>query len=129
MGDQHRLNQIMKTLLTLLCGGLLIVGQTYAQTSSGNNRSMTKDSANTTSRSVTDNRGTVVDYSRNSILIDDGNGQAPVRFQVGDDVRVIGPDGKTMPTSAIKKNALVRLHFTQSGGHSVVDEIKMEKKM
>src|SRR3954471_12367490 len=74
MGDQHRLNQIMKTLLTLLCGGLLIVGQTYAQTSSRNNRSMTKDSANTTSRSVTDNRGTVVDYSRNSILIDDSNG-------------------------------------------------------
>jgi len=113
----------MKKLLWLVCGAMLIAS--YAD---GQDISINSQRTNTTSRSVTDNRGTVIDYAPGtSITIDDGNGAAPVRFNIADNVQVIGSDGNSLSPSAVKKNAMVQLHFTQESGGPVVDQIKVEK--
>jgi hypothetical protein len=119
----------MKTTLCLACAAILIASYTYGQTTSASDRSTTTDSANTTTRSITDNAGMVVDQTPTTITIDDGNSAAPVRFQLADKVRVVGPDSsEDLTMAAVKKQANVKLHFTQEDGRQVVDQITLQKR-
>jgi hypothetical protein len=145
----------MKTLALVVCSAVLALSQSGAQTSSnrptdqGSTNTTTtsstsrtdggssttsngsnpadRNSANTTSRSITDNRGTVIDYTPGeSITIEDGNSAAPVRFLIGNNVQITGPQGDTLSPSAVKKNSLVRLHFGDEGGKPVVQRIQVD---
>jgi len=130
----------MKKILCLVCGAALMVSVGYAQTdtssstssttstSDSSKRAIDRDSANTTTRSITDNAGKVIDYTPTSITIDDGNSAAPVRFQVSDNVRIMGPADETMSMASVKKGSNVKLHFSQQNGTQMVDQIMVQKK-
>lgn len=62
-----------------------------------------------------------------SITIDPGTGKSE-QFTISDKVEVLGPDGKMMANSAVKKNAQVHLRTVQEGDRTVVDQITVEKK-
>jgi hypothetical protein len=49
-----------------------------------------------------------------------------VHFIIGDKVQVVGPDGKVIANTDLKKNARVRLHLVQEGDRTVVDQINVE---
>lgn len=88
---------------------------------------MTTDTSNTTASSTTNSSGTVTDYTaRAAITLDSGTGK-PVRFVIGDKVQVMGPDGKVLAATDLKKNAKVRLHLVQQGDRTVVDQINVEE--
>jgi hypothetical protein len=126
----------MKTLFVLICVATLSVA--YAQTQTNTNSStatskpstssMTTDASNTTATSsTTDNSGTVTDYTPGAaITLDPGTGK-PVHFVIGDKVQVLGPDGKILANTDLKKNAKVRLHLVQQGERTVVDQINVEE--
>jgi hypothetical protein len=81
----------------------------------------------TTASSTTNSSGTVTDYTAGAaITLDPGTGK-PVRFVIGDKVQVMGPDGKVLAATDLKKNAKVRLHLVQQGDRTVVDQINVEE--
>ena len=49
-----------------------------------------------------------------------------MHFIIGDKVQVVGPDGKAIANTDLKKNARVRLHLVQDGDRTVVDQINVE---
>jgi len=61
-----------------------------------------------------------------AITLDPGTGK-PMRFVIGDKVQVLGPDGKVLAATDLKKNAKVRLHVVQEGDRTVVDQINVEE--
>ena len=118
----------MKQLLALICGTILIV--TYAQAQTDTTSSTTASSPATTSMtstgSTTSSAGTVTDYTPGAaITIDPGTGK-PVRFVIGQKVQVLGPDGKVLASSDVKKNAKVHLRLAQEGDRTVVEQINVE---
>ena len=125
----------MKQLLALICGAILIV--TYAQAQTGTYSSPTTLSpATTTSNpsetsnvttSSTGNSGTVTDYTPGAaITLDPGTGK-PVHFIIGKRVQVVGPDGKVIADTNVKKNARVHVRLVQEGDRTVVDQIHVEE--
>src|SRR5205814_10273757 len=101
---------------------------TSSSTTSSNpsTSSMTTDTSTATTSSTNNNSGTVTDYSPGAaITLDPGTGK-PVRFVIGDKVQVVGPDGKVIAATDVKKNARVRVHVVQEGNRTVVDQINVE---
>jgi len=125
----------MKQLLALICGAILIVAYAQAQTSTNSSTttsnpsttSMTNDASNTSATTSTSNSsGTVTDYTPGAaITIDPGTGK-PVHFIIGQKVQVLGPDGKVLADTDLKKNSKVQLHLVQQGDRTVVDKINVE---
>jgi hypothetical protein len=127
----------MKQLLALICGATLIVAYAQAQTdttssattSSPATTSMTSPATTsmTSTGSSTSNSGTVTDYTPGAaITIDPGTGR-PVHFVLGNKVQVIGPDGKVIANTDVKKNARVHVRLVQEGDRTVVDQINVEE--
>ncbi len=125
----------MKTLFALICVATMSVAYAQTQTNTSSSTtssnpstsSMTTDTSNTTASSTTNSSGTVTDYTAGAaITLDSGTGK-PVRFVIGDKVQVMGPDGKVLAATDLKKNAKVRLHLVQQGDRTVVDQINVEE--
>jgi hypothetical protein len=125
----------MKTLFVLICVATLSVAYAQTQTNTSSSTtssnpstsSMTTDTSNTTASSTTNSSGTVTDYTAGAVItLDSGTGK-PVRFVIGDKVQVMGPDGKVLAATDLKKNAKVRLHLVQQGDRTVVDQINVEE--
>jgi hypothetical protein len=118
----------MKQLLALTCVAILIVAYAQAQTSTTSSTttsnpttsSMTSDTSNTTA-STTGSSGTVTDYTAGAaITLDPGTGR-PLHFVIGNKVQILGPDGKVLAATDVKKNAKVRVRLVQDGDRTVVD--------
>jgi hypothetical protein len=119
----------MKKLLVLICGAMFVVGYAQAQTSTTSstttsNPSTSSNRSDTTS--TTDSSGTVTDYTPGAaITLDPGTGR-PVHFILGKKVQVLGPDGKVLAETDVKKNAKVHVRLIQDGDRTVVDKINLE---
>jgi hypothetical protein len=122
----------MKQLLAFICGATLSVAYAQAQTSntpstttsSPATKSMTRDTSNNTATSSSS--GMVTDYTPGAaITLDPGTGQ-PVHFVIGDKVQIVGPDGKVLAATDIKKNSKVHVRLIQEGGRTVADRIDVE---
>ena len=128
--NKHKVKgNIMKQLLALICGAMLIVAYAQAQTdtTSSPTTSSPATTSMTTTGSTTSSSGTVTDYTPGAtITIDPGTGK-PVHFVIGEKVQVIGPDGKVIANTDVKKNARVHLRLVQEGGRTVVDQINVEE--
>jgi ABC-type transport system substrate-binding protein len=132
---ETRKGHIMKTLFVLICVATLSVAYAQTQTNTSSSTtssnpstsSMTSDSSNTTAMSsTTNNSGMVTDCTPGAaITLDPGTGK-PMHFIIGDKVQVVGPDGKVIANTDLKKNARVRLHLVQEGDRTVVDQINVE---
>ncbi|HEY4273260.1 MAG TPA: hypothetical protein VGM65_14780 [Candidatus Udaeobacter sp.] len=123
----------MKPLLAIICSAILVVAYAQAQTSTTSskttsNPSTTSNTSNTTTTSTNGRSGMVTDYMPGAtITIDPGTGK-PVHFVIGDKVQVIGPDGKVLANTDVKKNAKVHIRLVQEGGHTVVDQIHVDSE-
>ena len=121
----------MKQVLVLIC---VVLCGAYAQAQTGTNSSTTSsssianDTSNTsTSASTAQNSGTVTDYTPGyAITLDPGTGK-PVHFVIGDKVQILGPDGKVLAATDVKKNAKVHVRLVQQGDRTVVDQINLEE--
>jgi hypothetical protein len=121
----------MKKLLALICNAILLVA--YAQAQTGTTSSTTTSNPSTSSNTsdtttTTNNSGTVADYTPGAaITLDPGTGK-PVHFVIGDKIQVIGPDGKVLADTDVKKNAKVHVRLVQEGDRTVVDQIHVESQ-
>jgi hypothetical protein len=115
---------IMKQLLALICSAMFVVAYAQAQTSTTS--STTTQPATTSNTSNAATSGMVTDYTPGAaITLDPGTGK-PVHFVIGDKVQVIGPDGKVLANTDVKKNAKVHVRLIQDGDRTVVDQINVE---
>ena len=89
---------------------------------------MTSNPSNaTTTTSTTGSSGTVTDYTPGAaITLDPGTGK-PVHFIISKKVQVVGPDGKLLADTDLKKNAKVHLRLVQYGDRTVVDKITVDE--
>lgn len=123
----------MKQLLALICGVTLIVAYAQAQTTYSSPTTSTSPSTSTSTMSrdtstTQPTTGTVTEYTPgSSITIDPGTGKSE-RFTISDKVEVLGPDGKAMGKTSVKKSSRVQLHTVQEGDRTVVDQITLEQK-
>jgi hypothetical protein len=121
----------MKPFLALICSAILMVAYAQAQTSTTSstttsNPTTDSNTSNTTTTSTTNNSGTVTDYTPGAaITLDPGTGK-PVHFILGQKVQVVGPDGKVLAETDVKKNAKVHVRLIQEGDRTVVDKISLE---
>ena len=121
----------MKPFLALICSAILLVAYAQAQTSTTSstttsNPTTNSNTSDTTTTSTTNNSGTVTDYTPGAaITLDPGTGK-PVHFILGDKVQILGPDGKVLAATDVKKNAKVRVRLIQDGDRTVVDQIRVE---
>jgi ABC-type Fe3+-hydroxamate transport system substrate-binding protein len=121
----------MKPFLALICSAILMVAYAQAQTSTTSstttsNPTTDSNTSNTTTTSTTNNSGTVTDYTPGAaITLDPGTGK-PVHFILGQKVQVVGPDGKVLAETDVKKNAKVHVRLIQDGDRTVVDKISLE---
>ena len=121
----------MKQLLVLICGAMFVVAYAQAQTSTTSstttsNPTTNSNTSDTTTTSTTNNSGTVTDYTPGAaITLDPGTGK-PIHFILGDKVQILGPDGKVLAATDVKKNAKVRVRLIQDGDRTVVDQIRVE---
>ena len=114
----------MKQLLALICSAMFVVAYAQAQTSTTS--STTTQPATTSNTSNAATSGMVTDYTPGAaITLDPGTGK-PVHFVIGDKVQVIGPDGKVLANTDVKKNAKVHVRLIQDGDRTVVDQINVE---
>jgi hypothetical protein len=122
-GNKKKKGIVMRKLLALIC--LAFVAYAQAQTTT---TSSTTSSPGTTTSSTSNTSGTVTDYTPGAaIVLDPGTGK-PVHFFIGKKVQVLGPDGKVIAETDLKKNAKVRLRLVQEGDRTVVDRIAVEEK-
>jgi hypothetical protein len=127
--DNKAKGDIMKQLLAVICGAILIVAYAQAQTTTYSSPATSSPATTsmTTTGSTTSSSGTVTEYTPGAaITLDPGTGK-PVRFTIGQNVQVIGPDGKALANTDVKKNARVQLHLVQEGERTVVDKINVEE--
>ena len=118
----------MKQLLSLICGAILIVAYAQAQTSTTSSTTSSNQATTKAATSTANSSGTVTEYTPGAaIVIDPGTGK-PVHFIIGEKVQVLGPDGKVLAATEVKKNAKVRLRVVQEKGRTVVDKIDVEAK-
>jgi hypothetical protein len=124
----------MKQSLSLICGAILIVACAQAQTTTdpstttSNPTTTSAASSSSTTTSTNNSSGTVTDYTPGAaIVLDLGTGK-PVHFIIGKKVQVIGPDGKVLADTEVKKNAKVQVHLIEEGDRVVVDKINVEQK-
>jgi hypothetical protein len=123
--------ETMKPFLALICSAILMVAYAQAQTSTTSstttsNPTTNSNTSNTTTTSTSNNSGTVTDYTPGAaITLDPGTGK-PIHFILGDKVQVLGPDGKVLAATDVKKNAKVRVRLIQDGDRTVVDQINVE---
>ena len=121
----------MKPFLALICSAILMVAYAQSQTSTTSstttsNPTTNSNTSDTTTTSTTNNSGTVTDYTPGAaITLDPGTGK-PVHFILGDKVQVLGPDGKVLAATDVKKNAKVRVRLIQDRDRTVVDQINVE---
>lgn len=120
----------MKQRLALICVAMFVVAYAQAQTSTTStttsNPSTTSNTSGTMTTSTNSSSGTVTDYTPGAaITLDPGTGK-PVHFVIGDKVQVIGPDGKVLANTDVKKNAKVHVRLIQDGDRTVVDQINVE---
>ena len=118
----------MKQLLALICGAILIVAYAQAQTepTSSTTTSSPATTSMTSTGSTTSSAGTVTDYTPGAaITLDPGTGK-PMRFVIGQKVQVLGPDGKVIANTDVKKNARVHVRLAQEGDRTVVEQINVE---
>jgi hypothetical protein len=121
----------MKPFLAIICSAILIVAYAQAQTgttssTTTSNPSTTSNTSDTTTTSTNSSSGTVTDYTPGAaITLDPGTGK-PVHFVIGDKIQVIGPDGKVLANTDVKKNAKVHVRLVQEGDRTVVDQINVE---
>ena len=128
---------IMKQLLALICGATLIVAYAQAQTSKttepATSLNPAPEAANPSTSTMSRDKsttqptmGTVTEYTPgSSITIDSGTGN-PEQFTISDKVQVLGPGGKAIAKTNVKKNSRVQLHTVQEGARTVVDQITVE---
>jgi len=128
---------IMKQLLALICGATLIVAYAQAQTSNttepATSLNPAPEAANPSTSTMSRDKsttqpttGTVTEYTPgSSITIDSGTGN-PEQFTISDKVQVLGPDGKAIAKTKVKKNSRVQLRTVQEGARTVVDQITVE---
>jgi hypothetical protein len=121
---------LMKQRLALICVAMFVVAYAQAQTGSTSattsNPSTTSNTSGTMTTSTNSSSGTVTDYTPGAaITLDPGTGK-PVHFVIGDKVQVIGPDGKVLANTDVKKNAKVHVRLIQDGDRTVVDKINLE---
>jgi hypothetical protein len=124
---------IMKQLLAIIFAATLLVAYAQAQTStsstttSGANDTTTSQPTTTSqTTSTTDNSGTVTEYTPGAaITLDPGTGR-PVHFIIGPKVQIVGPDGKVLAATDLKKNAKVHVRVVQEGDRTVVDKISVD---
>jgi hypothetical protein len=125
-------SETMKPFLALICSAILMVAYAQAQTSTTSstttsNPTTNSNASNNTTTSTSNNSGTVTDYTPGAaITLDPGTGK-PVHFILGDKVQVLGPDGKVLAATHVKKNAKVRVRLIQDGDRTVVDQINVEE--
>src|SRR5437764_15061307 len=122
---------IMKQRLALICVAMFVVAYAQAQTSTtsttASNPSTTSNTGGTMTTSTNSSSGTVTDYTPGAaITLDPGTGK-PVHFVIGDKVQVIGPDGKVIANTDVRKDARVHLRLVQEGDRTVVDQINVEE--
>jgi hypothetical protein len=128
----------MKYLFVLICSATLFVAYAQAQTTTSSTSttsdatpattSQTSGSTSTTSTATDSSAssGTVTDYTPGAaITLDPGTGK-PIHFIIGQKVQVVGPDGKVIAATDIKKNAKVRVRAVQEGDRTVVDKISVD---
>src|SRR5256714_1236141 len=127
--NKHKVKgNIMKQLLALICGAILIVAYAQAQTEppSSTTTSSPATTSMTSTGSTTSSAGTVTDYTPGAaITLNPGTGK-PMRFVIGQKVQVLGPDGKVIANTDVKKNARVHLRLGQEGDRTVVEQINVE---
>lgn len=124
----------MKQLLALTCVATLLVAYAQAQTSTSSTTTSgasdtTASQPTTTSQTTatTGNSGTVTEYTPGAtITLDPGTGK-PVHFIIGPKVQIVGPDGKVLAATDVKKNAKVHVRVVQEGDRTVVDQINVEE--
>jgi hypothetical protein len=129
----------MKEIFSAICAATLLASLAQAQDNYGSpsttsntttaGTSPTSGSSTTSSgqSSTTNNSGTVTDYTPGAaITLDPGDGK-PVHFIIGDKVQVVGPDGKVIAATDVKKNSRVQLHLVKAGDRAVVDKIAVEE--
>ena len=115
----------MKKLLALICIAMFVVAYAQAQTSTTSSTT-TSQPATTSNMSNAATSGTVTDYKPGAaITLDPGTGK-PVHFVIGDKIQVLGPDGKVLANTDVKKNARVHVRLIQDGDRTVVDQINVE---
>jgi ABC-type Fe3+-hydroxamate transport system substrate-binding protein len=113
----------MRKLLALTCLAFVVCAQAQTTTISS-----TTSSPGTTTTSTSNTSGTVTDYTPGvAIVLDPGTGK-PVHFLLGKKVQVLGPDGRVIAETDVKKNAKVHLRLVQEGDRTVVDRIAVEEK-
>jgi hypothetical protein len=123
--------ETMKPFLALICSAILMVAYAQAQTSTTSstttsNPTTNSNTSNNTTTSTSNNSGTVTDYTPGAaITLDPGTGK-PIHFILGDKVQVLGPDGKVLAATDVKKNAKVRVRLIQDRDRTVVDQINVE---
>ena len=128
----------MKYLFVLICSATLFVAYAQAQTTTSSTSttsdatpattSQTSGSTSTTSTATDSSAssGTVTDYTPGAaITLDPGTGK-PIHFIIGQKVQVVGPDGKVIAATDIKKNAKVHVRVVQEGDRTVVDKISVD---
>jgi diphthamide biosynthesis methyltransferase len=118
----------MKLLVSLVFAPTLLVAVAYGQTASTTTTPSTggtSDAASTniTTTATTETRGTVVEYTPGaSLVLATGSGE-PLHYRFGKTVTYLNDEGRTIDPARIKKNYIVRVHYTKEGNDMIIDKV------
>ena len=102
-------------VLSLVLATAMVLPMAHAQTS--------PTSTAGAAESISQSRGTVVDYSAGaSLVVNTGSGE-PVHYRFGKTVTYINDEGRSIDPARIKKNMIVRLYYTKEGNDMVIDKL------
>jgi hypothetical protein len=111
---------MIKLFLGFICATALSVAVAQARTSS---TSTTTTAGGETTTTITENYGTVTEFSPGaSIVLSTGTGE-PVHYKFSKTVTYVTADGKGIEASKIRRDSKVRVHYIKDGNDMIVDKV------
>jgi hypothetical protein len=112
----------MKLFLGIICATALLIAVTNAEPAS----TTTTTTAQTTT-TITENVGTITDFTPGAtIVLSTGTGE-PVTYKFGKTVTYVNANGKVINASKIRKDRKVRVHYVKEGNDMLVDKVTVVK--
>ena len=111
----------MKTVLTFFVASILMPMLANAQPSPA--QTQTTSAVNTTSTGVTENTGTITEFTPGSTIVLNTGATEPVHYKLGKTVVYVNAKGKEITAAKMRKDRKVRVHYVKDGNDMVVDKI------
>ena len=115
---------MIKSIVGIAFATVLVGSVALGQTSSSSTTVTSgRNGVTETTTTTTESNGVVTEYTPGQALVLKTEAEQPIHYKFGKKVVYVTEDGRTIESSAIKRDSKVHVHYVKDGDDMVVDRI------